>query len=80
MDSSSDSGSDADETPEDKATYAETLARAESRNVQLGAVVGKGKEHKKKSKKAKVYLHSFAQTSGDDAKLAKIWKHRRALK
>jgi hypothetical protein len=59
MDSSSDSGSESDETPEDKAAYAETLARAES-HVQLGAVIGKGKEHKKKTKKAKVYLHSFA--------------------
>ena len=79
MDSSSDSGSDGDETPEDKTAQAEALARAEA-HVQLSAEMAKGKGTRKKAKKAQVMLHSFAQASGDDPKLAKIWKHRRALK
>ena len=55
MDSSSDSGSD-EETPEDKARYADTLARAES-HVQLGAQVAEGKHSKKRAKKARIMLH-----------------------
>ena len=59
MDSSSDSGSEGDETPEDAQAQKEALARAES-HVQLGSYMGKGKEHKKRVKKAKVLYHQFA--------------------
>jgi len=70
MDSSSDSDSGSeDDTAEDKAAYAEGLARSEAA-VQLRDQMAKGKETKKKARKqkAQLLLHSFAQAGGVDGK------------